>query len=1632
MSKDFRAQQVRTNKIIGRSDGAIGGSGTNVQIAIMKSGSADFAGTITDPSAATPPDVGDLFLKKTSIGTDPWLVVDGASSNRYKRADGESVLFLGDVVVSGTLYAERQRISITTTSMNDQIDHSLVLSGSIFVNENEGLSVGKTAIISDQGIPGITDPRTGNLSSIDSVFWSGTDPQVDVNDANNPDPLLVIKPDVAHGGANKGVVGIGLDDPDAKLEILSTDTQLKLSYDGANASTFTVISDGSTTWEAPNAIINGTSGVDINGGTSGVLIDAVAGPVSIGTTYNNASAIDITTNGGSDEKILIKNTQGTTEAGASDGAIKLEATAGGITLDSALDIQLSADGGNVKMDDGQGVTVFDFDVDNTSFKIHDNSNSSDFFDIVVDTNGSTTLSTNDNNGLNGHLSLDADGWLNLGSSAAKWVFKNPESASTQSVFFFMQGSANDTQWTGFGDGATDAVANVFTFKNWRDANNTRPSVRMETVHKLEFRDSDISVHSSVDGQLDIDADVEIEITAPTVDINASSEVNISNDLVVGGNLTVNGTTTTLDTTNLTVEDPVILMASGASASNQNGGIVLEQGGSAADSDLVIGRVANDTWGFGLKDTSGGTSTDLSDMTLTTIRAQKLEIQDSTEYITGDGTDITIASGGDINLTTLGDVNIPASVGLTFGADTNKVEVDGSNNMTVITANDMTFQTGGADADQFLFRNGTDTTEETKLCIGDTSTFIERQGGSNNVNFTSNRPITVSAGGALNLYGSAANFKTQAGTLPVFNVSRRYDGISYLETVLLANHTNDIVFQTAPGGTATEIARFDTSEASLLMPTANKIQFREATNFVNSSASNTLDIEAGSSDNGTINIGTDEASTITIGKSGVTSTTIYGLTLASVNVGPNDTGAITFLGTGTDPAVSRDASSNLIFSDASNASVTLSDLAAGSVDNSAISSAGGSGSDRNSLASTYRLALIGSGSVGGTYPDELYSHNGLNDPSDIMFFVSGTIAPDINSPTAAVRSNYDSNTGGERRRSILSSDSALLGEAYIRGKYTIDGDGNVDMSSVPTTFVMTVGQKDDEGYVDLDGKISFKSANAAIIASAGNDIEVQNSGGTVKATLDPNNNNVTLASGVKLGFANSSNSFISGDGTDIDIQTPGSVSLKNTSGTPNIEFRRQDSTITVGEPFGKMSFWGSENSGVNWAETGNIAIEAAASFELGITQRSRFVVNLTDGTTLEEGMLISHPSSNIRTDVLILGRDDTDDIAIQPQDRLGSNDLAAKDLIIRGGRGTGIGDPGSIKLRVAYPLGSSGSGNQTWSDSLIIDHTEITTSNNLVPNADSTLTLGKNGRNYLDVYTDNISFDSTSRHSVPNVASDTLALLAAAQTLTNKTIDADSNTLSNIEVDNFKASSIVTEAEGISSNDNDTTLPTSAAVKDYVDSQVTAQDLDFQADSGGALSIDLDSETMTFTGGTGIDTSGAGNAVTFSIDSTVATLTGTQTLTNKTLNDPILSDPKISTIVHTGFANDLLSFTVEGGGSTNHINIYGALTTNAPKISSVGVDTNIDLILAAKGTGVIEVESSIIPDTNNSYDLGSSTNRFANIYTNDLNLCNEGRGNDVDGTSGNWTIQEGEDSLYVINNITGKKYKMMLQPVDGEI
>ena len=75
--------------------------------------------------------------------------------------------------------------------------------------------------------------------------------------------------------------------------------------------------------------------------------------------------------------------------------------------------------------------------------------------------------------------------------------------------------------------------------------------------------------------------------------------------------------------------------------------------------------------------------------------------------------------------------------------------------------------------------------------------------------------------------------------------------------------------------------------------------------------------------------------------------------------------------------------------------------------------------------------------------------------------------------------------------------------------------------------------------------------------------------------------------------------------------------------------------------------------------------------------------------------------------------------------------------------------------------------------------------------------------------------------------------------------------------------------------------------------------------------------------------------------------------------------------------------------------------------------------------IIQDDGHTRPASNNTFDLGTTGDRWRNIYTNDLNLSNKGSTNCVDNTWGDYTIQEGESDLFLINNRSGKKYKFNL-------
>ena len=95
----------------------------------------------------------------------------------------------------------------------------------------------------------------------------------------------------------------------------------------------------------------------------------------------------------------------------------------------------------------------------------------------------------------------------------------------------------------------------------------------------------------------------------------------------------------------------------------------------------------------------------------------------------------------------------------------------------------------------------------------------------------------------------------------------------------------------------------------------------------------------------------------------------------------------------------------------------------------------------------------------------------------------------------------------------------------------------------------------------------------------------------------------------------------------------------------------------------------------------------------------------------------------------------------------------------------------------------------------------------------------------------------------------------------------------------------------------------------------------------------------------------------------------------------------------------------------------------------GSDGNIQFKIDAQIKLQVDNGGNTIPGTDNASNLGSSTKRWANIYAADMHYSNEGDKNSVDGTWGSYTIQEGENDLFLLNNRNGKKYKFNLTEVN---
>ena len=226
--------------------------------------------------------------------------------------------------------------------------------------------------------------------------------------------------------------------------------------------------------------------------------------------------------------------------------------------------------------------------------------------------------------------------------------------------------------------------------------------------------------------------------------------------------------------------------------------------------------------------------------------------------------------------------------------------------------------------------------------------------------------------------------------------------------------------------------------------------------------------------------------------------------------------------------------------------------------------------------------------------------------------------------------------------------------------------------------------------------------------------------------------------------------------------------------------------------------------------------------------------------------------------------------------------------------------------------------------------------------------------------------------------------------------------------------------------SDTAVPTEAAVKSYIDTALGGFSQNSIQENNSNVTV-VDS-------GTGVVTVNIDGTDAFSVDgsdTSIKALNGYGFVGDLTGNVSGDGGGNISGNAATATALETArNFSITGAVTAANVSFDGTGNVTLNTVVTHNHDSDYVSLTGDTMSGTLTVTGNVNPTSNNSYDLGTNTERWRNIYTNDLNLSNEGMegGNDVDGTTGSWTIQEGEEELYLLNRKNGKKYKFLLQEI----
>ena len=1006
---------------------------------------------------------------------------------------------------------------------------------------------------------------------------------------------------------------------------------------------------------------------------------------------------------------------------------------------------------------------------------------------------------------------------------------------------------------------SDGTITVTAFVDEDDMSSNSATLIPTQQSVKAYVDSELSTVSTTLNVIGDDStDMEIQVgtdrlffqggTNITTSTDSGAQLTISVDdsptftnVQIDGNLTVSGTTTSINTTNLEIQDPIIeLNKNNSGGADVDAGIFIQRG-SAGNNAVFYWNEGDDKFKAVLSN-SVATATSITDSSTATIVAN-LE-----GNVTGNADTATALatarSIGGVSFDGTGDINLPgvntSGNQNTSGTAAVATTVTVTDNESTNEENVVTF-VAGADSDggnvglesdgNFTYNPSTGTVTATKF-KGDGSelTGIAGSSGSSTLNIvgddSTDMEVTVGTDRLFFQGGTNVTTSTESGAQLTISVS---DAPTFSGTV---------TFGSISDGTITVTAFVDeddmSSNSATLIPTQQSVK-AYVDNEISGvgGGSSTLNVVGDDSTDMEIALGTDRL--FFQGGTNITTSTDSGAQLTiSVDDAPTFSGAVT-------------ASSFVIGS----ADINETDLEKldGITDGTVAANKAvvvdtnkDAGSFRNITATgTITTATLDVNSIESTDSTAVRINEGL----DVVGTLQVNNIESLDSTQVIVNDIRVQNITANDSSAIQIDDATNFNGA-VQVNSTITATGNIETSG---SLVIGDASMNEADLEQLDGLTPGTiTASKAVVVDSNKDIasfrNVTATGSFIIGSADMNETDLEKLDGITNGTVAANKAVITDGNKDIsgfrnivmdgNIEVGGNLTVSGTTtsvNTTNLEI--SDSLLELN----KNNSGGSDVDAGLLIQRGSAGNNAALywnegddKFKAVLTSSDASATSVTDSSTATIVANIEGSTATIST--------------------INTNQISAA-------------DSSSVQIDVinTNTISSSDSTSVTINDGIIIvgnlsfdggvATNTILDEDNFSSNSNTALATQQSIKAYVDA-------------EDANIASDTL-------TFTNKTFDANGtgNSLSNVEVADFAGSAIVTESEGLASSDNDTSIPTTAAVKDYVDTNAGGTlALGDSASNAGSVNIS-GGQDLEVKAGNSITPTVAGNGVTIALNDDIS-------------------------------------------------------------------------------------------------------------------------------------------------------------------